>query len=78
MPYCPVFDNNSFGANSTLFILPFKSIQKPTSRNFEATSHRLGSEGSDEQEAHEKLRVRKDELRPLCQPPFETKPSYVC
>jgi hypothetical protein len=65
MSYCPVFDNNCFSANSTLFILAFKSLQKSTSSNSKATSHGLGSKGPDEWEAHKKLRARKEELKKL-------------
>src|SRR5882757_6563180 len=65
MPNRPVFDNNCFGANSTLFIPAFKSLRKPTSSNSEATSHGLGSKGPDEREAREKLRTRMEELKKL-------------
>jgi hypothetical protein len=65
MSYRPVFDNDCFGANSTLFIPTFKSLRKPTSNNSEATSRELGSKGLDEREAREKLRARKEELRKL-------------
>ncbi|KIM81546.1 hypothetical protein PILCRDRAFT_89038 [Piloderma croceum F 1598] len=60
--YHPVFDNNCFGANSTLFIPAFKSCRKPTSSNNKATSHGLGGEGRSKREAHEKLRARKRNL----------------
>jgi hypothetical protein len=63
MPYCPVFDNDYFGTNSTLFIPAFKSSQKLRSSNSEATSHRLDNKGPDEWEVHKKLRVRKEELK---------------
>jgi len=65
MSYHPVFDNNCFHANSTLFVPTFKSHQKPTLSNNETTLHRLGSEGLSKWEAHEKLRVRKAQLRKL-------------
>src|SRR5882762_282372 len=65
MPNRPVFDNNCFGANSTLFIPAFKSLRKPTSSNSEAMSRGLGSKGPDEREAREKLRTRMEELRKL-------------
>ena len=63
--YRPVFDNNCFSANSTLFIPAFKGSQKLTSSNSEATSRRLSSKGPDEREAREQLRAWKDELRKL-------------
>jgi hypothetical protein len=65
MPNHPVFDNNCFSANSTLFIPAFKSLQKPTSSNSKTTSCGLGSKGPDEWEVHKKLRVRKEELKKL-------------
>ena len=65
MPYHPIFDNNCFSANSTLFILAFKGSRKPTSSNSEATSCGLNSKGLDEREACEQLRARKDKLRKL-------------
>jgi hypothetical protein len=65
MPYCPVFDNNCFGANSTLFIPAFKGPRKPTSSISEATSRGLSSKEPDKWEVHEQLRARKDELRKL-------------
>src|SRR6202047_1186078 len=61
MSYRPVFDNNCFGANSTLFIPAFRSLRKPTGSNSEATSDGLLGE----REAREKLRARKAELRKL-------------
>jgi hypothetical protein len=61
----PVFDNNCFDANSTLFIPAYKNLRKLTSSHNKTTSHRLGNEGPDKQEAREKLRARKDELRKL-------------
>jgi hypothetical protein len=63
--YCATFNNSCFSTNSSLFIPAFKSPQKLASSNNEATSHGFGSEGPDEQEAHKKLRVRKEELRKL-------------
>ena len=65
MSYHPVFDNNCFDANSTLFIPAYKNLRKLTSSHNKATSHGLGNEGPDEREAREKLRARKDELRKL-------------
>jgi len=65
MSYRPVLHNNCFEANSTLFIPTFKSLQKPTSSNSEATLSGLGSKGPDEQEAHEELRARREELKKL-------------
>ena len=63
MSYRPVFNNDCFSTNSTLFIPTFKSLQKPTLSNSRATSHRLGSNGPDEREAREKLRARREQLR---------------
>jgi hypothetical protein len=57
MSYHPVFDNNSFDANSTLFIPAFKSLRKPTLSNSEATLSGLVNIGPDEREAREKLRA---------------------
>jgi len=65
MSYRPVFDNDCFSTNSTLFIPAFKSLRKPTSSNSEATSHGLGSNGPDEREARKKLRARREQLRKL-------------
>jgi hypothetical protein len=65
MPYRPTFDNNCFGANSPLFIPTFKSFQKPTSSNSEATPRGSDSKGPDEWEASEKLRAQKEQLRKL-------------
>jgi len=65
MSYRPVFDNDCFSTNSTLFIPAFKSLRKPTSSNSEATSHGLGSNGPDEWEAREKLRAQREQLRKL-------------
>jgi hypothetical protein len=65
MSYHPVFDNTFFGANPTLFIPTFRSLHKSTLSVNEATSHRLGGEKPGEQEACEKLRARKAELRKL-------------
>jgi len=65
MSYRPVLHNNCFEANSTLFIPTFKSLQKPTSSNSEATLSGLGSKGPDEREAPEELRARREELKKL-------------
>jgi len=75
MSYHPVFDNNYFDANSTLFIPTFKSLQKPTLSNSEATLSGLISIGLDEWAACEKLRAsqRSPQMTaPCCQPPFKT------
>jgi hypothetical protein len=63
MSYRPVFNNNCFKANSMLFIPTFKSLRKPTLSNSKATLSGLGSKGPDEQEAHEELRARREELK---------------
>jgi hypothetical protein len=65
MSYRPVFNNNCFEANSTLFIPAFKSLRRPTSSNSEATLSGLGSKGPDEREAREELRARREELKKL-------------
>jgi hypothetical protein len=65
MPYRPTFDNNCFSTNSPLFIPAFKSFQKSTSSNSETTSHGSDSKGPNEQEASEKFRARKEQLRKL-------------
>jgi hypothetical protein len=59
----PVFDNNCFSPASLFFIPSFKNLRKPVLSNNKATSHRSGNEGPGEQEAHEKLRARKEQLR---------------